>query len=114
MANSGEIVNELALQLDAIEIGSSFKSRFSNILTGFTWDPEDPQPLDISDADTDAVLRSYDEVETIKKRRVAEEKEERRKWWEAVQETVREDTDLFEKVKSLRCASTLLPFVIAC
>ena len=100
MAHGGEIVNEVALELDALErAGADFKSRFSSILTGFPWHPDDPEPLGIDDADADAVVRSYEEAETIKQKRAAEEEKERQKWWEAVQETVREDTELFEKVR---------------
>lgn len=102
MADGGGIVNEVALELDAVEragVGASFKNRFSCILTGFAWHPEDLEPLGIDDADADAVVRCYDEAETIKQRQAAVQEEERQKWWEAVQETIREDTDLFEKVR---------------
>lgn len=112
MASGKDYVNQLALELDVMEgegrkvylpdsgleeLGSTgFKDRFSNILTGFAL--EEPNPADRHYL----FLQTLDEEQEEKDKRVAEKEEVRQKWWEAVQETVREDADLFQKVRRSR------------
>ena len=104
-------MNHLALELDVVEGEgrkvylpadsgleewgtSGFKARFRNILTGFAW--EELYPVERNDD----LLLTLEEDEEEKASREAQQEALRQMWWEAVQETVREDADLFERVRA--------------
>ena len=85
----------------------SFKDRFARILTWVSddsWDEPRPDPVQAVDG-----FPMSSEVSVREDKKAA--KEEKEKWWRAVQDTIRENADLLEKVRS---SAIMIATLIGC